>query len=185
MSIRLGSCPERQSLAFVWSGGGRGIWLGAAAGVAVALAGCAGVPHRAAQAPAAAEVLFSRTDPTTVSAMIADRCRAVGWAVDRVESASVTCTGRVTPGRRIMTALLMENAKRQTQSVSHHFMISSAGGDEVRVRAESWLSDPDRGRRRELGPAKAAKVDREMAGFLVLMGGRLARAGDGESIGQP
>ncbi len=115
--------------------------------------------------------------------MIADKCRAVGWAVDRAGADSVTCTGSVTPGRRILNTLLMRNERRQTQSVSHHFILSvlsggGGSGDEVRVRAESWLSDPDRGRRRDLGPAKAAKVDREMAGFLVLMGGRLARATD-------
>ena len=145
---------------------------------ALALTGCAmGHHHPAPPPPAAAEVVFGRTNPEAVSAMIADRCRAVGWTVDRVEAASVTCTVSVPTRQRILTAIMMENPGRQTHAVSHHFLISGAG-DEVRVRSESWLSDPDRGRRRDLGAAKAAKVDREMAGFLVLMGGRLARPAD-------
>ena len=172
MSIRRGSIAERRSVAV--AGGGRG-----PAGVlALGLAGCAAGPRPGAAAPVSAQVIFGRTNPQAVSAMIADKCRAMGWAVDGGSAGSVTCTASVTPGRRIMNTLLMQNERRQTQLVSHHFILTGVGGDEVRVQAESWLSDPDRGRRRALGAAKAAKVDREMAGFLVLMGGRLARATD-------
>ena len=155
-------------------------------GCALALAGCAAGRHHAAPpaTPLGAEVLFSRIDPGAVSTMIADRCRAVGWAVDRADTASVTCTVSVPGRQRLLTALMMRNPKGQTQSVSHHFLIAQAG-DEVRVRSESWLSDPDRGRRRELAAAKAAKVEREMAGFLVLMGGRMARPGDAVTRGEP
>ena len=150
----------------------------ALAGVLV-LAGCAHGPHRAAAspAPAPAEVVFNHTDTGAVSAMIGGQCRTMGWSVDHQEAATVTCTASVTTPQRILGALTMRNAKRQTRMASYHFMLSGAGSD-VRVASESWLSDPDRGRRRDLKPGQGAKVGRQMTGFLVLMGGHLSRPAD-------
>ena len=175
MSICRGSSIERGSVAPVRRGGAAGAWLGLAC--LMALAGCAAGPRRSAEIPASSEVIFGRTNPEAVSDMIAAKCRAVGWAVDQRSAASVTCTVNVPARQRILSSMMMLNPQRQTLLVSHHFILSGAG-DEVRVRSESWFSDPDRGRRRELGPAKAAKVGREMAGFLVLMGGQVSRRGD-------
>ena len=153
--------------------GGRAVLVAAA----LVLAGCAHGPHRTAAAPAPAEVVFNHTDTGTVSGMIAGQCRTMGWAVDRAEAASVTCTASVSTPQRILGALTMRNTQRQTRMASYHFMLSGAGSD-VRVRTEAWYSDPDRGQRRELKPGQAAKVGKQMTGFLVLMGGHLSRPAD-------
>ena len=143
----------------------------------LALAGCAHGHHRTAAPPAPAEVVFNHTDTGAVSGMIAGQCRTMGWSVDKAEPASVTCTASVTTPQRILSALTMRNTRRQTRMASYHFMLSSVGSD-VRVLTEAWFSDPDRGQRRELKPGQAAKVGKQMTGFLVLMGGHLSRQGD-------
>jgi hypothetical protein len=71
--------------------------------------------------------------------------------------------------------MTMRNTQRQTRMESHHFMLSQSGSD-VSVRSESWFSDPDRGQRRELKRSRAAQVEKQMAGFLVLLGGHLSNA---------
>ena len=144
------------------------------------MAGCA---HRsrhvaAPQAtPPVAEVVFNHSDPAAVSGMIANQCRTMGWAVDKSSAASVTCTASVTTPQRILSALTLRNTQRQTRMASYHFMLSGVGSD-VRVRTESWFSDPDRGQRRELKRGQAVQVSKQMTGFLVLMGGHLSRQND-------
>ena len=105
------------------------------------------------------------------------QCRATGWSVDRADAASVTCTANVTTPQRILSAVTLRNTQKQIHMESHHFMLSQTGAD-VFVRSESWFSDPDRGQRRELKRSQAAQVEKQMAGFLVLLGGHLSRPGD-------
>jgi len=169
--------PEAKA-ASRWLATGRGLARLSLAGLALAglaLAGCAHGPRQAAAAPA--DVVFNHTDPGAVSAMIASQCRTMGWSVDGASAASVTCTASVTTPQRILSTLTMRNTRRQTKMASYHFMLSWLGSD-VRVRTESWFSDPDRGQRRALKPGRAANVARQMTGFLVLMGGHLSRPDD-------
>ncbi len=152
----------------------RGLAAIGLAGIAL-LTACAHGPRPAAAAAAPAEVVFNRTDAGAVSALIAGQCRTMGWSVDRADLTSITCTANVTTPQRILSAMTMRNTQRQTRMESHHFMLSQSGSD-VSVRSESWFSDPDRGQRRELKRSRAAQVEKQMAGFLVLLGGHLSNA---------